>query len=80
MEVNSMTTNKRSVPSRVKTAGVVGAVVGAGLAVAASRVMNDKKTREAIQDKAADMKAKILETAKKRAPKQMKKYIAAATN
>lgn len=42
-------------------AGAAGAVIGAGVAVAATKVMSDEKTREKMAEKASEIKDKVTE-------------------
>lgn len=50
--------NKKGMPI---VAGVTGAVIGAGVAVAASKVLSNKKTREAVVKKAGEIKDTVMD-------------------
>lgn len=48
-------------PHKKKAIGVAGAIIGAGVALAAAKVLSDKKNRKKIMDTLSDVKDKVMD-------------------
>ena len=48
--------------NKKKAAGIAGAIIGAGVAIAAAKILSDKKNREKIKTTYHDMKGKVMES------------------
>lgn len=77
-----MTEIARNGPGTAAMAGVTGAVIGAGVAVAATKLMSDDKMRARVTDTMTHIKDQVLEAIDNQAQisRQVKKNLGKARN
>lgn len=70
-----MNNKKETKKNSAAGAGIAGAIIGAGIAIAATKALSDKKTREKLKKTADEVKGKVakaIEDVKKRSAETKK--------